>query len=201
MVANARGELPRWTRLFLGTMYCAQQFGCVTRDLLKKFDSVEGSDPNEGKATTARDEVKNMRTFTTNNLAIAALYYLSVENKWKQGMLKHVCDPVTRWHTDQNKRLRSVQDTRDFELQQSKGGWLSHIIDIVKKLHNFASLTDSGLTRDIEPHWFKKGNHEGDVGMLRDHATTYARLVLSLVYYRIRSVFFRFACNKSQGII
>ena len=186
VVTNARCELPRWTRLFLGTMYCAQQLGCVTEGLLDKYSKVQGSAPDQGKVSTARDEVKNLRRITTNNLAIAALYYSSKENKFKQAMLKHVCEPVGRWHTEQNKRLRSVTETRDYELQHSCGGWLVHIIDIFKKLRDYDALTECGLTKDLHPSWLQKGAHEGDVGLLHDHATTYGRLALSLVFLRIR---------------
>ena len=151
---------------------------------------MQGQDPNTEKSTTARDEVKNMRRLTTNNLAIAALFYSSVENKWKQAMLKHVCEPVTRWHAEQNRRLRSCGEAKDFELEQARGGGgLKHITEIFKTLSDFDALTEAGLTRDIDQKWLKKGCHEGDVGMYHDHATTYGRLALSLAYYRIRLIF------------
>ena len=153
---------------------------------MDKFEKVRGDDPSEGKASTAQDEVKNMRRLTTNNLAIAALYYSSVENKWKQGMLKEVCEPVTVWHTEQNRRLRSVGECKAWTLEQAKGGWLTHIIGIFKKLADYDALTEAGLTRDLATGWLKKGCHVGDVGMYHDHAASYCRLVSSLVFYRIR---------------
>ena len=106
LVANARSEIKKWSALQFGTMYCCQQLGLVTKTLLDKLDEVKGDAPCvNDKTTTKHDEVTQMRKLTTNNLSIACLYYSSIENKWRQGMIANVCGRVLGWHIDQNKNV------------------------------------------------------------------------------------------------
>ena len=193
LVANARSEIQRWSTLQLGTFYCCQQLGLVTQALFDKVDDAkhgEGPAINQ-KITTSRDEVGNLRKITSNNLSLACIYYSSIENKWRQAMIAHVCDPVLGWHIDQNKRLRSTHATLEYTTSFLNGHWLLHLRRIMDKMHCFQALEDCGMTRDLKPSYLKKTQHEADLELLRDLATTFGRFVKALVYARIRPSFFQ----------
>ena len=67
LVANAVSEIKKMSTLQLGTFYCCQQLGLVTKSLLDKLDEQKhGEAPAVNqKISTARDEVGNLRNTRT----------------------------------------------------------------------------------------------------------------------------------------
>ena len=130
-----------------------------------------------------------MRKLTTNNLSIACLYYSSIENKWRQAMIAHVCDPVLTWYVNQNKTNRSCHGTLEYLQKHVRGGWLCHIRRIMDVMKYHKALQDCGMTMDLTPVFLRKGNHEADCGVCGEQATTFGRLVAALTYARIRFLF------------
>ena len=89
---------------------CHANTGYHPSDVREVRQGCQADTPNVGKGTTQRDEAKQARHVSTNNLAIATVYYADLENRFKQAMLRDIAMPIYKWHTVQNKKLRSTEE-------------------------------------------------------------------------------------------
>jgi len=198
VVHHATTEASKWTMRYLGLMYCSMQLGVVTEKLIKNLDA-EGSnmfgnskgqhgEQEHAQQSTARDEVAKLRRHTVNNLAIATLYYANFENRAKQRVIKEVCAPVLTWHTEQNRKLRSVGETLEWEVDQQRGGWLTHIRDIFGKLSDTSSLDAVGLVAPLSPSFLKGTSLDsGEAMFMNQVASLYGDMVVCLAGFRVRT--------------
>lgn len=53
--------------------------------------------------------------------------------------------PVDSFHTDQNRRLRSVDDTAAFLTEQVTGSYMDHVLDFLRLLGSKQALEASGF--------------------------------------------------------
>jgi hypothetical protein len=195
VVHHATTEASKWTTRYLGVMYCSMQLGVVTAKLIKSLDSEVGMFGNssgqagdeQAKQSTARDEVAKLRRHTVNNLAIATLYYANFENRAKQKVIKEVCAPVLEWHTEQNRKLRSVGEALEWEVGQQRGGWLKHIQSILGKLSDTNSLEAVGLVVPLTTSYLVYNSlNSGEAMFMNQVASLYGDMVVSLAGFRVR---------------
>ena len=195
VVHHATTEASKWTMRYLGMMYCSMQLGVVTAKLIKSLDS-DGMFGNssgqageeQAKQSTARDEVAKLRRHTVNNLAIATLYYANFENRAKQKVIKEVCAPVLEWHTEQNRKLRSVGEALEWEVSQQQGSWLKHIVNILGKLSDTDSLEAVGLVVPLTTSFLICNSLDsGEAMFMNQIASLYGDMVVSLAGFRVRT--------------
>ena len=195
VVHHATTEASKWTMRYLGMMYCSMQLGVVTAKLIRNLDSESSMFGNSGQAgdeqakqSTARDEVAKLRRHTVNNLAIATLYYANFENRAKQRVIKEVCAPVLEWHTEQNRKLRSVAEALEWEVSQQRGGWLKHIGDVLGKLSGTGSLEAVGLVVPLATGFLICNSLDsGDAMFMNQVASLYGDMVVPLAGFRVRT--------------
>lgn len=188
IVPHAIAETSQWSKRFLSMLYTCLQLGILDQKMLMKAENqVKGSAPNMGRTTTQRDEVRNMRQLTTNNLAIATLFYANYENKTKQLVIATAARPIFDWHVKQNKAIRSTQECAAFTLRQLRGDWLEPLRSLFKQTMSTEALEQVGVVQPLTASFMKQYSADhGDIAWMDEVSTMLGNLCTSLVACRAR---------------
>ena len=101
-----------------------------------------------------------------------------------------MCAPVLEWHTEQNRKLRSVGEALEWEVSQQQGSWLKHVENILGKLIDTGSdsLEAVGLVVPLTASFLICNSLDsGEAMFMNQIASLYGDMVVSLAGFRVRT--------------
>ena len=97
-------------------------------------------------------EVKQLFKFG-NTIQLVTMACLDPDTYFIQSMVNTCVPPLVKWHSIQNKKLRSCSGAQEWIMEQASGGFLGPLLEIFETLYDETSLEKAGLTinKDLYP--------------------------------------------------
>ena len=141
-----------WCRCFLYN-YISLEMGFRTKAGAGKLDvPAEGTLEAQTVETTgttttsvASLDHKVLRKSAQNAMHVGATVLENPSYKKVACVVAFATKPVESWHGAQNQRLRSVEECRQWQIDQSTGGWYDHVNEIVKRFSSTTALLECGF--------------------------------------------------------
>ena len=135
-----------WTERLYGLWSCAADLDALPGSAGKNAaGAAAAAHEAASSAAGAKREARQIRGAAKNPIQHAFNMYADVENKIKQDIINVVLAPLRRWHSAQSKLLRSTPAAKDWEYAMCNGGFMQHLVDMVKVLDSFDVLGGAGV--------------------------------------------------------
>lgn len=196
----AMSQRPYWTvNLFERTLLALEQ------DMLrgKKFEAkltlkakhVEGASGSTTNPTHLQLDDRALRGCCENAVVVSILTLDDADHRRVVDCVLTAQAPLDKWHTEQNRTLRSTESTRGWLLQQVSGAYRANVQAFIAKLFCLDSLVDAGFfLLGISPGGTQTrpgqalDNHE--LIIEDEYAELYAGLMFGFVTQRVSRGFF-----------
>lgn len=139
-----------WHSRLVGILFVGLSLGIFKKSALQslmrgKLAAPAGNGEERTAMPRGNDEIRKLRAACANTLHLAALVLGDGHNQAIQRMVTSVCDPLERWHSAQNRGLRSASASKDWILAQVGGDFWKHLQSVLGQLSDLAVLEFVGL--------------------------------------------------------
>ncbi len=148
----AKRCLPWWSVMQWERTYLAIEQGMLSgklfKEKLKKAASSATSSSLPNESTDGRRlqlDDRTLRKCCSNAVAMSVLTLQEQQHKRTIQLIVAAGAPLDRWHTDQNRTLRSAVATSQWLKEQTAGGFMEHVVEFVKLLSDQTVLTSAGF--------------------------------------------------------
>ena len=182
-----------WHTRLVALLYWAILAGKFTKAKLNKLDTaaaacrVRVSEAEEAMPLPqGNNELKQLRTVCDNGLHMAVVVYSNMENLFRMRIIDTMTVPISEWHSEQNKRLRTVEGASSWMIEQCAGAFFDTLVRSLSLLSNPVALEQMGFALRLNA--FARGlpiEHPA-VAAANELATLAACFVLTLVGCRLR---------------
>jgi hypothetical protein len=141
----ARREVKHMTARGFGYLMACMEMNFITDKSLDKMVLLKaaGDEAAEMKTTSSKLETveeKTVRKTGANNMMLAAIQCNNVDAKRLLRMVLELVAPSEEWHSEQNKRLRSTDESITWMIEQICGGFFAYLRDTIRTISSPASL-------------------------------------------------------------
>ena len=99
--------------------------------LILKKTAIEDGHHTDSTKHALHMDAQNLKGCCQNSVAIATMFLSAATHKRTLQVLVTTSAPADEWHSESNKRCRSVEGNSDWLFEQQNGGFFKHLIAVI----------------------------------------------------------------------
>ena len=182
-----------WHTRLVALLYWAILAGKFSTAKLNKLDAAAGacrvkvSEAEEAMPVPqGNNDLGQLRKLCDNGLHMAVVVYSNMENLLRMRIINTMTRPVSQWHSEQNRRLRTVGGASTWLMEQCSGAFFDTVLESLSLLSNHEGLEDMGFALKLDAFTRGLPSEHPAVISANELATFAASLLLTLGGCRLR---------------
>lgn len=135
VIREGRSLLRRWWCTLFVAEFCGLEMGMLTpaalRAKLRMRHSGGDGDADAGGTSAVQVHDRTIRSAAQNAVVVAILTLQEQKHHRLLSIVVHCATPVDRWHSQQNKALRSTSGASTWAVAQVGGSYMDHICEVM----------------------------------------------------------------------